>query len=364
MDKERYSRQINLKGFGEGRQSKLLAAKVLVIGAGGLGCPVLQYLCAAGIGEIGIADADLVSLSNLQRQVLYSIDDIGLPKAVQAAIRLQRLNPDCVIHTHVLRADALNALELIRYYDVIVDGTDNFPSRYLINDACVLLDKPLVYASVFQYEGQVAVFNVADAAGVKTNYRDLFATPPSATDAPDCNESGVLGVLPGIIGLMQAGEVIKLITGIGKPLINQLLTWSVLTASAYTIKLQENPEAKHLIPADQTAFRNTDYEWLCSTEITGVEQIGASSFAQLTTEQDIMFIDVREAGEQPEAHFPHLQIPLSRFKENLLSIQKNRVVLFCQSGKRSLQAAQIIRESFGESKKIYSLTGGILTLLD
>ncbi|TDO19567.1 HesA/MoeB/ThiF family protein [Pedobacter duraquae] len=364
MDKERYSRHLNLKNFGESRQQKLLDAKVLVIGAGGLGCPVLQYLTAAGVGEIGIADGDTVSLSNLQRQVLYTVDDISLPKAVQAAIRLQRLNPDIVIHTHVLHVDAANALELIRYYDIVVDGTDNFASRYLINDACVLLEKPLVYGAVYQYEGQVAVFNVADILGIKTNYRDLFATPPSAVDAPDCNDTGVIGVLPGIIGVLQATEVIKLITGIGKALINQLLTWSVVSATAYTVQLQENPEAKAFIPADQAAFRATDYDWLCSTQITGVEQIGPISFVQLTTEADVLFIDVRESGEQPEAHFPHLQIPLSRFKENLLSIHKNKVVLFCQSGKRSLQAAQIIRDSFGESKKVYSLTGGILTLIE
>ncbi|RZM29955.1 MAG: hypothetical protein EOO88_02825 [Pedobacter sp.] len=364
MDKERYSRQLSLQDFGESKQTKLMEAKVLVIGAGGLGCPVLQYLCAAGVGEIGIADADQVSLSNLQRQVLYTVDDIGLPKAVQSAIRLQRLNPDIVIHTHVVRVDAMNALELIRYYDIVVDGTDNFASRYLINDACVLLGKPLIFGAVYQYEGQVAVFNVADHKGVKTNYRDLFATPPTAAEAPDCNEVGVIGVLPGIIGVLQATEVIKLITGIGKPLKNQLLTWSVRNASAYTVTLQENPEAKILIPKDQAAFRATDYEWLCSVEVTGVEQIGPSSFAQMTKESDVLFIDVREAGEQPEAHFPHLQIPLSRFRESLLSIQKNKVVLFCQSGKRSLQAAQIIRDSFGESKKVYSLTGGILTLID
>lgn len=364
MDKERYSRHLNLKNFGESRQQKLLDAKVLVIGAGGLGCPVLQYLTAAGVGEIGIADGDMVSLSNLQRQVLYTVDDISLPKAVQAAIRLQRLNPDIVIHTHVLHVDSSNALELIRYYDIVVDGTDNFASRYLINDACVLLEKPLIYGAVYQYEGQVAVFNVADILGITTNYRDLFPTPPSADEAPDCNESGVIGVLPGIIGVLQATEVIKLITALGKPLINQMLTWSVLSATTYTVQLQENPAAKLLIPADQAAFRATDYDWLCSPQIAGVEQIGPATFKQLTGEVDVVFVDVRENGEQPQANFPHLQIPLSIFKENLLSIHKDKVVLFCQSGKRSLQAAQIIRDSLGASKKVYSLTGGILTLID
>jgi adenylyltransferase/sulfurtransferase len=236
---ERYQRQIILKGFGEEGQQKLLQAKVLVIGAGGLGCPALQYLAAAGVGTIGIVDDDVISLSNLHRQVLYTPDDIDHPKVEVAASKLRQLNPDVNIYPYRIRLEKSNAFEIIRQYDLLIDGTDNFASRYMINDACFLLNKPLIYGAVSQYEGEVAVFSphflMGSTRGV--NYRDLFPNPPKDGEVLNCAEAGVLGVLPGIIGTMQAAEAIKLITGIGTPLMNKLLTYNVLSQEIYEVSL-------------------------------------------------------------------------------------------------------------------------------
>jgi adenylyltransferase/sulfurtransferase len=381
MNKERYSRHISLTGFGLSAQQKLLEAKVLVIGAGGLGCPALQYLAAAGVGVMGIADDDVVSLSNLQRQVLYTVDDVGLPKVMQAAIRLGRQNPEITIHPHALRITTANALELLSGYDVIVDGTDNFASRYLINDACYLLDKPLVFAAVYQYEGQLGVFNVADEHGIKTNYRDLFPTPPAAADAPDCNEAGVLGVLPGMMGMMQATEVIKLVAGIGKPLLNQLLTYNALTAENYVVHISPDAATRGLIPQGRDAFRAMKYEWLCAAPdpvaAASVTPIRAADFERYKQDDAALFLDVREIGEWPPARFPHVQIPVSQLKARLegqrsgaaaagqpfsLDESKERIIVFCKSGLRSLQAARLLQEHFGAAKEIYSLEGGIVGL--
>jgi molybdopterin/thiamine biosynthesis adenylyltransferase/rhodanese-related sulfurtransferase len=372
MDKERYSRHISLTGFGLSAQEKLLDAKVLVIGAGGLGCPALQYLAAAGVGMIGIADDDVVSLSNLQRQVLYTVDDLGLPKVTQAAIRLGRQNPEITIHAHGERITVDNALELLAQYDVIVDGTDNFASRYLINDACYLLNKPLVFAAVYQYEGQLAVLNVTDADGQKTNYRDLFPNAPTADEAPDCNAAGVLGVLPGMMGMMQANEVIKLIAGIGKPLLNQLLTYNALTAESYVVHISADPAARSLIPQGEDAFKAMDYEWLCAApqeEVSTLDtDIDAAAFERYKQDEHAVFVDVREFGEWPPARFPHVQIPISQLKTGLEGLedgevaQKDRIVIFCKTGRRSQQAAKLFQAHFGGSKEIYSLEGGMVGL--
>lgn len=362
QNNERYSRHLNLKGFGLEAQQKLQQAKVLVIGAGGLGCPVLQYLAAAGVGTIGIADADIVSLSNLQRQVLYTVDDLGLLKAQQAAERLRRLNPEILIHAHIQKVDTTNALELIGKYDLVVDGTDNFASRYLINDACVLLGKPLVFAAVYQYEGQLAVFNIRDSQGLKTSYRDLFPTPPKAFEAPDCNAAGVLGVLPGIMGIMQATEVIKLVTGIGEPLSNQLLTYNALSAESYTIQISLNPQSVSHLPKDAEEFSRMDYEWLCSSATRPVPVIDAQTFEQYKLDPRALILDVREFGEWPQAGFPHLQIPLNTLQDQFQQLEKDKIIVFCQSGKRSAQAAALLQEHFGDSKEIYSLAGGITAL--
>jgi molybdopterin/thiamine biosynthesis adenylyltransferase/rhodanese-related sulfurtransferase len=366
---ERYSRHLSLQGFGQSRQDKLRQASVLVIGAGGLGCPVLQYLCASGVGKIGIVDDDLVSLSNLQRQILYTVEDIGYSKAIRAAEKLSLLNPEISILTYNLKVNNLNALDLFHDYDVIVDGTDNFASRYLINDACVLLNKPLVFAAIYQYEGQVAIFNVEDTAGLKTNYRDLFSTPPAAEDAPDCNEAGVLGVLPGIIGLMQATEVIKLITGLGQPLYNKLLVYNLLQADSFIVQLTPDAASKALIPMDRLAFERLDYEWFCGTKLPEIALVDANEFYELSEDQSFVLVDVREPGELPAAEFPHLSLPLSQLTSigdliapELSMLEKDNILLFCQSGMRSMKAAAILSSYFGRTKDIYSLKGGILNL--
>jgi len=229
MDKEklyeRYQRQIILPDFGQEGQQKLLKAKILVIGAGGLGCPVLQYLAAAGVGTIGIVDDDVVAINNLHRQVLYSADDLGLSKAKRAAQILDQLNPGIRIIPYSERLTAQNALILFDEFDTIIDCTDNFSTRYMINDACVLMNKPLVYGAISRFEGQVAVFNfMRNGSDEAVNYRDLFPNPPREDEVLNCAEAGVLGPLAGIIGTMMANETIKLITGIGEPLANQLLT--------------------------------------------------------------------------------------------------------------------------------------------
>jgi molybdopterin/thiamine biosynthesis adenylyltransferase/rhodanese-related sulfurtransferase len=361
-NQDRYSRHLLLKGFGGDAQSKLTSARVLMIGAGGLGCPALQYLAAAGVGEIGIVDDDVVSLSNLQRQVLYRTQDIGKKKASVAAAQLLELNPDIRVTPYLLRLDTSNAIELFSRYDIIVDGTDNFATRYLINDACVILEKPLVFAAVFQYEGQLAVFNVPDAAGIKTNYRDLFESPTSAADAPDCNEAGVLGVLPGTMGVMQATEVIKLITGLGKPLINKLLIYQALEAESYTVSLQPSQHAAALAPQTAEAFQRMDYEWFCNATINKVAELDPETFETLTELADVKVVDVREFGEYPRARFKHTQIPLSLLLQEIPAFEEARIVVFCQSGKRSLQAAAIIKETIKPHQEVYSLKGGILAL--
>jgi len=349
---ERYQRQIILKEFGEASQQKLLQSKVLVIGAGGLGCPALQYLSAAGVGTIGIVDDDIVSISNLHRQPLYSTFDIGFSKAAKAKQHLMKLNPDITIYAYNERLTTENALAIMEEFDIIVDGTDNFASRYLINDACVLMNKPLVYGAVSQFEGQVAVFNCQHANGdAPVNYRDLFPTPPKDGEILNCAEAGVLGVLPGIIGTMQANETIKLITGFGKPLINSLLTYNSLNNRVYEISLSAKATTQSLIPNTKAAFEAMNYEWLCSSGNTRFE-IDIATFNQLQNNPDVRIIDVRELEEQPlPTGFGYIKIPFSGFKEKTVSIEKETIILFCQSGKRSLQAAQWLFDTFGNQRK-------------
>ncbi len=259
-----------------------------------------------------------------------------------------------------MRITNKNALKLITAYDIIVDATDNFPTRYMINDACVLLKKPLVYGAISKFEGQVAVFNCTDPSGEKAvNYRDLFPVPPQEDEVPNCAEAGVLGVLPGIIGTMQAGEVIKLITGIGQPLVNRLQTFNLLTNELYNWELTASEQTAAFLPKNKAAFMNTDYEWSCATE--GLSEINAADFNQLLNEKNVMVIDVREEGEQPFIHeFEHVQIPLSQLNKNLSSIKGDTIIAVCQSGNRSKQAARLLVSTFQSSKKIYSLQGGIV----
>ncbi|RZJ73027.1 HesA/MoeB/ThiF family protein [Flavobacterium sp.] len=356
----RYERHYVLKNFGVSAQQKLGGASVLVVGAGGLGCPVLQYLAAAGVGKIGISDGDSVALSNLQRQVLFVTSDVGKPKAKIASERLKNLNPEIEILEFGFHIDNKNAMEIFPKFDIIVDCTDNFASRYLINDACVLLDKPLVFGAIFRYEGQVAVFNLSGETGRKTNYRDLFPIPPNANEAQDCNEAGVLGVLPGTIGTLMANETIKIITGLGSDLRNKLFTINVLDYQNYTLEISPNPKAK--VPENVNAFLETDYEWLCGNKIEGIAGIFAEDLLDYLKSDGILAIDVRENHELPKADFAHERFPLSELKNELPDIDSRNIVVFCQSGKRSLEAAKLLRESLPTNTKIAHLKGGIIAL--
>jgi adenylyltransferase/sulfurtransferase len=363
---DRYQRQMILKEFGDAAQQKLLHAKVLVIGAGGLGCAALQYITAAGAGTLGIVDDDTVALNNLQRQVLYTVNDIGESKAERAASRLGELNPAIEIISYNVRLTPQNTLDLFRTFDIILDGTDNFSTRYMINDACVLLKKPLVYGAVSQYEGQVAVFNCRRTEGdLAANYRDLFPRPPKDDEVLNCEEAGVLGVLPGIIGTMMATETIKIITGIGEPLINALLTYNALNNQFYQVSLSAGNETRSLIPSSEEAFIQADYEWLCAPSSPNPMatrfEIDIEKFNELLRSDRITIIDVREPYEIPVVNeFISENIPLSQLKKNLAGIRKDTVVLFCQTGDRSLHAAKWLFDTFGETKRIYSLQGGIL----
>lgn len=359
---DRYHRQMILPGFGESTQQRLSRARVLVIGAGGLGCPALQYLAAAGVGTIGIADGDTVALSNLHRQVLYSTNDIGKNKALCAAAVLQVLNPEIEIITFPEHVTVGNLLDMLDGFDIVVDGTDNFATRYMINDACVLKGKTLVYGAVSQYEGQVAVFNYLLPDGSRSsNYRHLFPYPPKDGEVLNCAEAGVLGVMPGVIGTMQANEVIKLLTISGRPLIDLLSIYNGLINQLYTLDIRSEVETESLMPADENQFRQTDYVWLCSSPAIQHE-IDQATFNQFIQQPQIDIVDVRELHEQPSIdEFQYHRIPLAVVKERSTELKNDTVVVFCQSGKRSLAAVELLATIFGDTKKIYSLKGGILS---
>ncbi len=357
-DKERYSRQIALKQFGETAQLKLLQSNVLVIGAGGLGCPILQYLAAAGVGHIGVVDDDIVTLSNLHRQVLFSTNTIGISKATAAVKVLKRLNPAISIQAFPVRLNNGNAFELIKDFGIVIDATDNFASRYLINDACVLLGKPLIYGCIYQFEGQVAVFNVQDEnKQLSANYRDIFPSQPEKGEVPNCNEAGVIGVLPGMIGMMMANECIKLITGIGNILINKLVIYSMLTNNTFEMEITPNPDTKHLIPTDEKAFKATQYPDSCQTE-NAFEDVGIKEFLQLMEVEDTVVIDVREIGEKPIiTSFPHINIPMSELKKQVPTITQGNILVFCHAGIRSEDAANLLSNGIN---RVYNLKGGII----
>ena len=356
--KNRYARQILLKEFGEAAQKKLLNAKVLVIGAGGLGCPALQYLAVAGVGNIGIVDFDVVDLTNLHRQILYSMEDIGKFKALAAAKKLSSLNPEIKIQSFNFQFTNRNALKLISEYDLVIDGSDNFITRYLVNDACIILDKPLVYGAVLRFEGQIGVFNLEDIVSKnKTNYRDLFPEPPDPLSIFSCNEVGVLGVLPGIIGTMQALEAIKIITSIGKTLCNKIISYNALNNSFYDFEIVPTNNDTIPFPKTESDFLNFDYEWFCNSNSN---QISAYEFEELRMNEKLTIIDVREIDELPfvdEFLFTH--IPLSKFESSISQISiENKIVVFCNSGSRSLKAVNSINEIMPDCIA-YSLKGGI-----
>jgi molybdopterin/thiamine biosynthesis adenylyltransferase/rhodanese-related sulfurtransferase len=351
---DRYERQLVLKGFGSDAQLKLRNAKVLVIGAGGLGCPALVYLAAAGVGSIGIVDNDLISLNNLHRQILYSTNEVGNNKAEVSAAKLRLLNPEITIASYVYRLGKSNVIEVISNYEYIVDCTDNFESRYLINDACLLMKKPLVFAAVSDYQGQLAIFNVPDESGFSANYRDLFPIPPKPGEVPNCEENGVLGVLPGIIGTMQAAEIIKLITGLKGALINKLLTYDLLNQQIYQLEISRAAFDSYRLPL-MDDFKPSN------SNMAAVEEIEGLLLKPLLENKDAIIIDVREYHEFPKLTGDNYkQIPMSVLNEHSLDgISGQHVVFVCQHGIRSLQAAEIFHDIGDMEKKLYSLKGGV-----
>ncbi|MCK6542835.1 molybdopterin-synthase adenylyltransferase MoeB [bacterium] len=359
----RYNRHLILKEFGLEGQQKLKSAKVLVIGAGGLGAPCLLYLTAAGVGTIGIVDFDTVDASNLQRQVLYTVDDVGKPKADTAAQRLKQLNPFVHFNTHREKLTSANAMDIIRSYDIIADGSDNFQTRYLVNDACVLLNKPLIYASIFQFEGQVSVFHYTDPSGtLGPNYRDLFPTPPPPGMVPSCAEGGVLGVLPGIIGSMQASEAIKVITGIGAPLSGKLFLWNALTFESRTMKFKRDP-VNPINGLQPTITALIDYEVFCGISEPEKQTAGEISPTELKhwidTGKDFQLIDVRESFEYDICNLGGTLIPLAQIMQESARIAPNKpVVVHCKMGGRSAKAIAQLR-TLGFDNLI-NLRGGII----
>lgn len=372
---ERYSRHIIIPEFNIEGQKKLKNAKVLVVGTGGLGAPLLLYLTAAGVGTIGIVDMDIVDDSNLQRQVLFTVKDLGRPKVEVAAERLAQLNPYVKFVTYNTQFHSSNALEILKDYDIVADGTDNFPTRYLVNDACVLLGKTNVYGSIFRFDGQVTVFNYIDEEGnAGPNYRDLYSEPPPPGLVPSCAEGGVLGVLPGIIGSMQASEVIKVITGVGEPLVGRLFTFDALNFETRILKFKkdkhnpltgENPTLKGLI----------DYEQFCgivkqptnseNLKINNVKEVTVQELKQLIDNKaNFQLIDVREDYEFEIANIGGELIPLGTVLQHADKISKDRqVVVHCRSGKRSADAIRALEEKFGFDN-LYNLKGGILAFAD
>lgn len=343
-ERKQYSRHLILDKIGEARQLKLKQAKVLVIGAGGLGCPVLQYLTAAGVGTIGIIDHDVVDQSNLQRQVLYTINDVGLSKAETAAKRLAQLNPFILFNTYNEKLSRENAIALFTNYDIIIDGSDNFSTRYLTNDAAVITKKPLVYGAIFKFEGQVSVFNYLGSA----TYRCLYPAPPKLEDSPNCSEIGVLGVLPGIIGSLQANEAIKIICGIGEVLTNKLLLFDALSLNQQILGFEKD-EASEIIALEK------DYDFFCG--MTSVKEITLDELNKNKANYNLL--DVREDSEREEYHIGGQHIPLGqlskRFQEIDISLP---IVVYCKSGKRSNNAISYLKEQLDKAI-FYNLKEGL-----
>lgn len=354
----RYARHFVIPEFGKEAQEKLRESSVLVVGAGGLGSPVLLYLAAAGVGHIGIVEFDVVDDSNLQRQVLYTTENVGKSKAQTAKKRLEALNPFIKITLHETQLTAKNALEIISQYAVVADGTDNFPTRYLVNDACVLAGKVNVYASIFRFEGQVAVFNYLKKDGNRSaNYRDMFPTPPPPGMVPSCAEGGVLGVLPGIIGSMQASEVVKILTQIGEPLIDRFFMFDAASFTMRTLKIKKNPTIK--------ISQLIDYEQFCGVSKpnlkTEVKKITVTELKKMMAQKvDFQLIDVREDFEYEIAEMGGELIPLATILDNEKRISRTKkVIIHCRSGARSATAIRQLQQLDGFDN-LYNLEGGIL----
>ena len=346
-EQKRYSRHIILPEIGIEGQEKFKASKVLVVGCGGLGCPILQYLTAVGIGTIGIIDFDLVSESNLQRQILFSTNDIGKQKVIVAKEKLTKQNPFITIKTYTAKIEIANALEIIKEYDIIVDGSDNFSTRYLLNDACVMLDKPLVSGSIFKFEGQVTVFNFNNGP----TYRCLYTEPPSSNEMPNCSDIGVLGIMPGIVGLLQANEVIKMITNIGEVLSGKLLTIDALA-------LQFNLFSFDLVPQNKYITQLVETPYYCSNNT--VKEISSDELKHMISKNErIQLIDVREKNEHEIKNIGGELISLNSLKENLQRIAKDKpVIVYCQVGARSRKAVHFLQQN--GFTNVYNLSNGLI----
>jgi len=343
-EKEQYSRHLLLEDIGVEGQLKLKQAKILVIGAGGLGCPILQYLSAAGVGTIGIIDDDIVDQSNLQRQVLFTHQDLGKSKAESAVQRLQSLNPYITFKTYKTRLTKDNALDLFKDYEIIVDGTDNFPTRYLISDAAVLTNKPVVFGSIFKFDGQVSVFNYQNGP----TYRCLFPLPPLPNEVPNCSEIGVLGVLPGIIGSLQAAETLKIVLNLGDILTGKLLTFSAMTMRQMILSFERNTSISITSLED-------DYQELC-----GIPNVSNEISFQEYKEQTVHFnlLDVRTQSERNDFHINGMHIPLDELSERLREIpQDKKLLVYCKSGVRSKLAIDFLQKN-GFENTLVNLKGG------
>ncbi|OSY86884.1 dinucleotide-utilizing protein [Tenacibaculum holothuriorum] len=345
-EKQHYDRHLILNEIGIKGQQKLKTAKVLVIGAGGLGCPILQYLTAAGVGTIGIVDDDVVDKSNLQRQILYTYNDIGVSKAETAAKRLAGLNPFVTFEVHKTRLSKDNAIDLFQQYDIIVDGSDNFPTRYLTNDAAFLTNKPLVFGAIFKFEGQVSVFNYQNGP----TYRCLYPTPPKPNEVPNCSEIGVLGVLPGIIGSLQANETIKVICDLGEVLSSKLLTYNALSMQQLVLKF---PKSNIKI----TSLEN-NYDFFCGI-------LPNNTFKEINIEEynsnpnEFNLLDVRDLWERELKSIGGIHIPLDKLENELHIIPKDKpLIVYCKSGGRSKKAIEIL-QTHNFPEKLLNLTNGI-----
>lgn len=354
QEKIRYSRHLLLDKIGVEGQEKLKSSKVLVIGAGGLGCPVLQYLSAAGVGTIGIIDFDTVDESNLHRQILFNSEDVGKNKASVAKNKLQKQNQHLSINSYPEKLTSKNALSLFKNYDVVVDGTDNFSTRYLVNDACVITDKPLVYGSIYKFEGQVTVFNYLNGP----TYRCLFPEPPLIGSIPNCAEVGVLGALPGVIGTLQATEVIKIILGIGSVLSGKLLIYNLLTSVLTNLKIKSNPAQIKKTKALETNFSEFNYDVFCG--IAQNNSINQSELKELLQKENIQIVDVREEWELPKIINTNvINAPLNQLEQYISHISKNKkVVVVCQKGIRSLHAIKLLSSKYGY-KNLLNLEEGL-----
>ncbi len=356
----KYERQLILNEIGQEGQQKLKNSKVLVVGAGGLGCAVLQYLTAAGVGTIGIIDYDTVEPSNLQRQVLYNEDDISKNKAEIARLKLQKQNSLIQINAYPEKLSTQNFNTLFSDYEIIVDCTDNINTRYLINDACVLLDKPMVYGAIHRFEGQVSVFNFRQHHQYSATYRCVFPTLENSTDVPTCNQIGVLGILPGIIGIFQATETIKIITGIGEINANKLLIFNALTLNTTFIDVARNPTSSKMIPDTIDDLKAMDYDYLCKTRLGPSEITPEELSNELFDREKIQFIDVREEGELPVLdELSGLKIPYKDIEKLVDRIDNSKkLILYCKSGKRSASAIDLLNKNH-HFENLYHLEGGI-----